>query len=57
EERQSRLGPGGLDPVEVMESLPEHNISLLAKARQPPGGLRCNPPGLTTQTLLASLAT
>ncbi|GBM78527.1 hypothetical protein AVEN_221447-1, partial [Araneus ventricosus] len=23
EERQSRLGPGGLDPVEVMESLPE----------------------------------
>merc|ERR1719158_376099 len=23
EERQKRLGPGGLDPVEVMESLPE----------------------------------
>ncbi|GBN68987.1 hypothetical protein AVEN_222842-1 [Araneus ventricosus] len=30
---------------------------LLAKARQPPGGLRCNPPGLAAQTLLASLAT
>ena len=23
EEKQKRLGPGGLDPVEVMESLPE----------------------------------
>lgn len=23
EERQERLGPGGLDPIEVMESLPE----------------------------------
>lgn len=23
EERQKRLGPGGLDPIEVMESLPE----------------------------------
>jgi len=23
EERQKRLGPGGLDPVEVFESLPE----------------------------------
>lgn len=23
EERQARLGPGGLDPVEVFESLPE----------------------------------
>lgn len=23
EERQARLGPGGLDPVEVFESLPD----------------------------------
>lgn len=23
EERQKRLGPGGLDPIEVMESLPK----------------------------------
>lgn len=23
EERQARLGPGGLDPLEVLESLPE----------------------------------
>lgn len=23
EERQARLGPGGLDPIEVLESLPE----------------------------------
>lgn len=23
EERQKRLGPGGLDPIEVMETLPE----------------------------------
>ena len=23
EERQARLGPGGLDPFEVLESLPE----------------------------------
>lgn len=23
EERQARLGPGGLDPIEVMEALPE----------------------------------
>ncbi|GBN72933.1 hypothetical protein AVEN_262310-1 [Araneus ventricosus] len=28
---------------------------LLAKAHQPPGGLRCNPPGFVMQTLLASL--
>lgn len=26
EERKARLGPGGLDPVEVFESLPEVNI-------------------------------
>ncbi|KAK7503097.1 hypothetical protein BaRGS_00005723 [Batillaria attramentaria] len=40
EERQKRLGPGGLDPVEVMESLPEklkqcfesRDISLLQQA-------------------------
>ncbi|GBO31320.1 hypothetical protein AVEN_7852-1, partial [Araneus ventricosus] len=30
---------------------------LLSKAQQPPGGLRCNPPGFAMQTLLASLAT
>lgn len=23
EEKQARLGPGGLDPIEVLESLPE----------------------------------
>lgn len=28
EERQERLGPGGLDPVEVMETLPEVSCSL-----------------------------
>lgn len=27
EERQKRLGPGGLDPVEVYESLPKVNHS------------------------------
>jgi len=26
EERQKRLGPGGLDPIEVMESLPKVKI-------------------------------
>lgn len=26
EERQARLGPGGLDPVEVFETLPEVNL-------------------------------
>lgn len=29
EERQKRLGPGGLDPVDVYESLPEVRLSLL----------------------------
>ena len=29
EERKARLGPGGLDPVEVMESLPEVNKIIL----------------------------
>lgn len=28
EERKARLGPGGLDPVEVFESLPEVNKNL-----------------------------
>ena len=28
EERQARLGPGGLDPIEVMESLPEVSVVL-----------------------------
>ena len=26
EEREKRLGPGGLDPVEVMETLPEVTV-------------------------------
>lgn len=26
EERQARLGPGGLDPIEVMESLPKVSL-------------------------------
>ena len=26
EERKARLGPGGLDPIEVLESLPEVSI-------------------------------
>ena len=30
EERQARLGPGGLDPVEVMESLPKVSYPMLA---------------------------
>ena len=29
EERQQRLGPGGLDPVEVMETLPEVTVDHL----------------------------
>lgn len=32
EERQKRLGPGGLDPLEVMETLPEvsfHSINFV----------------------------
>ena len=28
EEREKRLGPGGLDPIEVMESLPEVSCSV-----------------------------
>lgn len=31
EERQARLGPGGLDPVEVFESLPEVGLKLMLK--------------------------
>lgn len=31
EEKKARLGPGGLDPVEVFESLPEVNGSLACK--------------------------
>lgn len=34
EERQKRLGPGGLDPVEVYESLPEVGSPTLAGRRQ-----------------------
>ena len=30
EERQKRLGPGGLDPVEVFESLPDVSCILLS---------------------------
>jgi len=29
EERKARLGPGGLDPIEVFESLPDVNSCLL----------------------------
>lgn len=32
EERQKRLGPGGLDPVEVYESLPKVNHSHTCKS-------------------------
>jgi len=33
EERKARLGPGGLDPVEVFESLPEVNENLSRNIR------------------------
>lgn len=33
EERKARLGPGGLDPVEVFESLPEVNKSLACEVK------------------------
>lgn len=34
EERKARLGPGGLDPVEVFESLPEVNKNLTRNKSQ-----------------------
>ena len=30
EERQKRLGPGGLDPIEVFESLPDVSWQLIS---------------------------
>lgn len=33
EERKARLGPGGLDPAEVFESLPEVSETLSRKSR------------------------
>lgn len=50
EERKKRLGPGGLDPVEVYESLPE------VRSPGPRGRLQTgsqqNLPGLGTQALI-----
>lgn len=43
EERKKRLGPGGLDPVEVYESLPEVR---LPRAWQVAGGLPAGSLGL-----------
>ena len=37
EERQKRLGPGGIDPVEVYESLPEVSVPLPLGLPQPFG--------------------
>lgn len=34
EEKKARLGPGGLDPVEVFETLPEVNESLICKVKK-----------------------
>lgn len=43
EDRQARLGPGGLDPVEVFESLPEVSKNLIQDIRADATNFLLNP--------------